>query len=99
MGNSGLMGMLVNAAMPTVEKIVGSGRIDEILRELKNDYRRRTELPEGYCVEIMVTTEDDGCEYLSVVTLSPDKRIDKVLYQSKLSEVIVAILKESKKCQ
>ena len=99
MGSNVLVQTLVKAAMPTVEKIVNSGRIDEILRELKDMYRRKTELPEGYSVEILVSTEKDGCEYLSVVTLSPHNKIEGVLYQNKLSETIVEILKESKKCQ
>ena len=80
--------------MPTVEKIVGSGKIDGLLRELKDSFHDRA--PEGCSCEILVSSEDDGCEYLNIVTLSADMHIESVLYQKKLSESIVELLNQSK---
>lgn len=97
MGNS-LMGVIVNAALPTVEKFVSSGKIDAILKELKKSFSDR--VPDGCSIEILITTEEDGFEYFNVVSLmSPESRITSVLYQKKLSEALIEILKESKKCQ
>ena len=100
MGNNNiLLNTLINAAMPTVEKLVGSGKIDNILQQLKKTYGQKVSLWDGESIEILVSTEDDGCEYLNIVILGDDKRIGSVLYQRKLSETIVELLKESKKCQ
>lgn len=93
-GNNILMNTLMKAAMPTVEKIVGSGKIDGLLRELKDSFHDRA--PEGCSCEILVSSEDDGCEYLNIVTLSADMHIESVLYQKKLSESIVELLNQSK---
>lgn len=88
------MQTLLNSAMPMVERLVGSGKIDEMLQQLKESFRDRA--PEGCSVEILVSTEADGCEYLNIVTLSPDMHIESVLYQKKLSESIVELLNQSK---
>lgn len=93
------MQTLVKAAIPTVEKIVTGGKIDNMLRQLKQSYRDNMELYDGESVEILVSSELDGCEYLNIVILDAEMRIKKVLYQQKLAEAIINLLKESQQCQ
>ena len=93
------MQTLVKAAIPTVEKIVTGGKIDNMLRQLKQSYRDSVYLYEGESIEILVSSENDGCEYLDIVILDAEMRIKKVLYQQKLSEAIINLLKESQQCQ
>lgn len=93
------MQTLVKAAIPTVEKIVTGGKIDNMLRQLKQSYRDSVYLYDGESIEILVSSEVDGCEYLSIVIIDADMRIKKVLYQQKLSEAIINLLKESQQCQ
>lgn len=99
MANNILMQTLVKAAIPTVEKIVTGGKIDNMLRQLKQSYRDRLELYEGDNVEILVSSELDGCEYLNIVILDAGMRIKDVLYQQKLSEAIIKLLKDTQQCQ
>lgn len=94
-----MMNTLLKAAIPTVEKIVTGGKIDNMLRQLKQSYRDRMELSESDNVEILVSSELDGCEYLNIVILGSGMCIKKVLFQQKLSEAIINLLKDSKQCQ
>lgn len=93
------MQTLVKAAIPTVEKIVTGGKIDNMLRQLKQSYRDKLELSDGDNVEILVSSELDGCEYLNIVILDAGMRIKDVLYQQKLSEAIIKLLKDTQQCQ
>lgn len=99
MSNNILMQTLVKAAIPTVEKIVTGGKIDNMLRQLKQSYRDKLELSDGDNVEILVSSELDGCEYLNIVILDAGMRIKDVLYQQKLSEAIIKLLKDTQQCQ
>ena len=96
MGNNLLMQSLVNAAIPMVEKLVNSGRIDQMLRSLKDSYREKHSLGPDESIEILVSSEADGCEYLNVVIINEEMTIkDNILYQRKLSDAIISLLKES----
>ena len=96
-GNNILMQTLLNSAMPMVERLVGSGKIDEMLRQLKESFRDR--VPDGCSCEILVSSEADGCEYLNIVSMSAEMKIEGVLYQQKLSDAIVELIKKAKTCQ
>ena len=91
------MQTLLNSAMPMVERLVGSGKIDEMLRQLKESFRDR--VPHGCSCEILVSSEADGCEYLNIVSMSAEMKIEGVLYQQKLSDAIVELIKKAKTCQ
>lgn len=96
MGNNILMQSLLNAAIPTVEKLVGSGKIDIMLQDLKEHYRNLADLEDNESVEIILSTEADGCEYLNIVVIDAEMRIRNVMYQRKLQDAIIQLLKQSK---
>lgn len=97
MNNSIIMQALLKSAMPTVSKLVGSGKIDAFIRSIKDEYIEKTSLQDNESVEILVTTEADGLEYLNVVIMDSDCRITEVLAQSKLSEIIIHLLEQAQK--
>ena len=79
--------MLLRSVMPTVQKFVESGKIDTIFQELKSQYSVFVDDPDS-SVEILITTESDGVEYVNVVVLTKDLHITKLLYQQQLSGLI-----------
>ena len=87
MENNVLTKMLLRSVMPTVQKFVESGKIDAIFKELKSQYSVFVDDPDS-SVEILITTESDGVEYVNVVALTKDLRVTKLLYQQQLSGLI-----------
>lgn len=87
MENNVLTKMLLRSVMPTVQKFVESGKIDTIFQELKSQYSVFVDDPDS-SVEILITTESDGVEYVNVVVLTKDLHITKLLYQQQLSGLI-----------
>lgn len=92
MANNVLVKTLLKSVMPTVTKFVESGKIDELFQELKTRFADRLQDPENNSVEILITTEEDGIEYVNVVELDPELRIRKVMDQQRLSELITTLL-------
>ena len=71
MVNNALVNTLLKSLMPTVRKIVEGGKIDALFRELKGRYNGFLHAEEN-SVEILVTTEEDGNEYVNVVEITPE---------------------------
>lgn len=91
MANNVIVKTLLRSVMPTVQKFVESGKIDTLFRELKQRYAEGLSDPEN-SVEILITTEDDGLEYVSVVELDPvELHIVKIMDQQSLSELITTL--------
>lgn len=88
MANNVLVKTLLKSVMPTVTKFVESGKIDTLFRELKSRFADRLRDSENSTVEILITTEDDGLEYVSFVELGRDLRIKQVMHQQRLSELV-----------
>lgn len=88
MANNVLVKTLLKSVMPTVTKFVESGKIDTLFRELKSRFADRLIDSENSTVEILITTEDDGLEYVSFVELGRDLRIKQVIHQQRLSELV-----------
>lgn len=94
MANNLLVKTLLKSVMPTVQKFVDSGKIDTLFRELKARFADRMQ-DEGNTVEILITTEEDGLEYVNVVELDQKLRIRQVMDQQRLSELITALFTEA----
>lgn len=94
MANNLLVKTLLKSVMPTVQKFVDSGKIDTLFRELKARFADRLQNEEN-TVEILITTEEDGLEYVNVVELDPELRIRQVMDQQRLSELITALFTEA----
>lgn len=88
------MKTLLKSVIPTVQKFVDSGKIDTLFRELKARFADRLQ-NEKNTVEILITTEEDGLEYVNVVELDPELRIRQVMDQQRLSELITALFTEA----
>lgn len=95
MANNVLVKTLLKSVMPTVTKFVESGKIDTLFRELKSRFADRLRDSENSTVEILITTEDDGLEYVSFVELGRDLRIKQVIYQQRLSELITTLFTQA----
>lgn len=95
MAGSALIRTLLKAAMPSVRKLTDSGKIDAFIQDLKKRLSEHAAVPDGGSVEILITTEEDGCEYANVVALDRDLRIESVLAQQKLSELINSLLTQA----
>lgn len=94
MANNLLVKTLLKSVMPTVQKFVDSGKIDTLFRELKARFADRLQDEEN-TVEILITTEEDGLEYVNVVELDPELRIRQVMDQQRLSELITALFTQA----
>ena len=94
MANNILVKTLLKSVMPTVQKFVDSGKIDTLFQELKARFADRLQNKEN-TVEILITTEEDGLEYVNVVELNPELRICQVMDQQRLSELITALFTEA----
>ena len=94
MANNLLVKTLLKSVMPTVQKFVDSGKIDTLFQELKSRYADRLQDEEN-TVEILITTEEDGLEYVNVVELDPELRIRQVMDQQRLSELITALFNQA----
>lgn len=94
MANNILVKTLLKSVMPTVQKFVDSGKIDTLFRELKARFIDRLQDEEN-TVEILITTEEDGLEYVNVVELDLELRIRQVMDQQRLSELITALFTQA----
>lgn len=94
MANNILVKTLLKSVMPTVQKFVDSGKIDTLFRELKARFADRLQNEEN-TVEILITTEEDGLEYVNVVELDPELRIRQVMDQQRLSELITTLFTQA----
>jgi hypothetical protein len=90
-----ILGTLLKSLMPTVRKLVDGGKVDGFIRSLKERYSEREELMTGESVEILLTTEIDGCEYANLVVLTPERTIRKLIAQQRLSELITSLFNEA----
>ena len=95
MDNNFLVKTLLKSVMPTVTKFVESGKIDALFRELKARFDDRLKDSENSTVEILITTEDDGLEYVSFVELGRDLRIKQVMHQQRLSELVKTLFTQA----
>lgn len=95
MAGNAFVKTLLKAAMPSVRKITESGKIDAFIQDIKKRLSENTVVPEGGSVEILVTTEEDGCEYANVVVIDRDIRVLGVLAQQKLSDLINTLLTQA----
>lgn len=95
MANSLLLKTLLKSAMPTVKKLVENGKIDSFLQSIKKQYAGSEELMTGETVEILITTEIDGCEYANVVVLTPELTVKKLLKQQRMSDLIISLFNQS----
>lgn len=95
MGSSNIIvNTLLKSIMPTVKKFVESGKIDDLFRELKSRYKDSLRDQEN-SVEIMITTEQDGLEYVSVVEMTGDLRIERVMFQQRLSGLVTTLFTQA----
>lgn len=94
MANNILVKTLLKSVMPTVQKFVESGKIDALLKELKSRFADRLQ-DDGSSVEILITTEADGVEYVNVVELDPELRIRQVMDQQRLSDLITTLFTQA----
>lgn len=84
--------MVLKTLTPTVKKFAESGKLDGFFQTIKAEASKGIELSEGESVEIMITTETDGREYISIVVLSEGPTIKNVLQSMPLSDMINLIL-------
>ena len=84
--------MVLKTLSPTVKKFAESGKLDGFFQTIKAEAAKGIELSEGESVEIMITTEKDGREYISIVVLSEGPTIKNVLQSMPLSDMINLIL-------
>lgn len=92
MGNNVALQMVLKTLTPTVQKFAESGKLDGFFQTIKAEAAKNTELAEGESVEIILTTEDDGREYISIVVLAEGPTIKTVLQSMPLSDMILQLL-------
>lgn len=95
MANNVLVKTLLKSVMPTVTKFVESGKIDTLFRELKSRFADRLRDSENSTVEILITSENDGLEYVSFVELGRDLRIKQVMHQQRLSKLVKTLFTQA----
>ena len=86
--------LLVKTLTPTVNKLAESGKIDGIIQAIKDEQAKQLNLMENETVEIMITTEADGKEYMSLIILYNNSTVQKVLKSMPVGELLVELLKK-----
>lgn len=95
MASSLLLKTLLKSVMPTVRNAIDDGKIDSFIQNLKKRYSETDDLMTGDSVEILITTEIDGCEYANIVVLTPELTIRKLLAQQRLTDLITSLFNQS----
>lgn len=95
MANSLLLKTLLKSVLPTVQKLVESGKVDAFVQDMKSRYAEVAGLQPGESVEILITTEEDGHEYASAVKIDESLRVTGVIDQHRLSEIITSLFNQS----
>jgi len=85
--------VLIKTLTPTIRKIAEGGKVDGMIQAIKNEQAGKLNLLENETVEVMITTESDGREYVSMVILS-DKTIEKIILSMPLSDMIVKLIEK-----
>lgn len=94
--NNSALSTIVRMFGPTLNKFLDSGKVDQMIQDAKRKASDNVQLCDDESVEVMITTEADGKEYLSAVIMDNDRHIVKILYSSTLNEFIKILLKEAK---
>lgn len=94
MANNVLVNTLLKSLMPTVRKFVEGGKIDALFQDLKGRYDGFLHAPDN-SVEILVTTEEDGNEYVNVVEITPNMQVVSVCFQQRLSELVTTLFTQA----
>ena len=94
--NNMLINGIIKSFAPTIDKLVDGGKIDTFVQDLKKESAAKIRLMDDECVEIMLTTEKDGREYVSFVVMDSSLKIQRVIRQMKLGELIKLILTQAK---
>lgn len=84
--------LLVKSLTPTIRKFAESGKLDGFFQHIKKEASKNLNLLEEETVEIMITTEDDQREYVSLVILYNGKMVEKVLNTMPLADMITQLL-------
>lgn len=88
---SSTAGMIIKTFAPTIRKLAEGGKIDGFFRSIKEEHAKN--LNEGETVEIMITTEDDGREYVSLVVFSGGV-VSQIVTSMPLSEMVIKLLEQ-----
>ena len=86
--------ILIKTLTPTVQKLAESGNIDGLIQAVKDEQAKQLDLSDNETVEIMITTESDGKEYVSLVILYNNSTVQKVLSSMPVGDLIVELLKK-----
>jgi len=90
---SSTAGMIIKTFAPTIRKLAEGGKIDGFFRSIKEEHAKNLNLNEGETVEIMITTEDDGREYVSLVVFSGGV-VSQIVTSMPLSEMVIKLLEQ-----
>lgn len=94
MASNAIVNTLLKSLMPTVRKIVDGGKIDALFQDLKGRYDGLLHAEEN-SVEILVTTEEDGNEYVNVVETTPEMKIVSVFFQQRLTKLVTTLFTQA----
>ena len=86
--------ILIKTLTPTVQKLAESGKIDGLIQAVKDEQAKQLDLSYNETVEIMITTESGGKEYVSLVILYNNSTIKEVLRSIPVGELIVELLEK-----
>lgn len=84
--------LLVKTLTPTITKFAESGKLDGFFKHIKSEAAKDLNLLDSESVEIMITTEADDREYVSLVILENGSTVGKVLRTMPLADMIIQLL-------
>ena len=87
-----MISTLIKPLLPIIRKNLESGKIDEILHQLRVGCKHEHELGENLSVELMLTYEKDLGGYILSFVSVDELNVVKPLEGFRLSEVIELIL-------
>ena len=90
--NNGIVQTLLKTFSPSITKLLEGGKIDAIIQQAKKEYSERCNLYPGESMEVLISTEEDGREYVNLVVMDGSMYINKVVFQQPLADFVRNIL-------
>lgn len=86
---------MLKTFLPTVSKLIDSGKINQFIQEAKQEYASQLSLQDDESLEVLITTEADGNEYFNLVIIDTELKITKVVLQQPLTDFVKNLISKA----
>lgn len=95
MASNLILQSMLKTFLPTVSKLIDSGKINQFIQEAKQEYASQLSLQDDESLEVLITTEADGNEYFNLVIIDTELKITKVVLQQPLTDFVKNLISKA----